>query len=415
MIDLEQKVYVVWNPTTRKHYEQLGYRYTKYGDKFLVTVKNLLPTSTAKVSAFCDYCGDEVQITYGGYNHGTKNQTVKCACYKCVSYKAFEYSDERKELYEEFLNICTKFNFTPITTFEEFVYRKQELIYICPVHGQKQNTLDSLRRFQYGCHECGNAHKGEYAVVQTEQLMQECAAHGYIILNPEEYINTYTKNLQVICKECGQSFLTSRASIKLSNGRCKECGKRTLVNSPEKIKEVIESINNNKWLNPDEYVGSQVGNLRILCGTCGVNEFTTSFGRYTCLDVTRCSICSHSTSKGELLVMDILNKYNIEYIPEKRYSDCKDKTTLPFDFYLPEYNKIIEFDGHGHFEPVHGEDKLELTRRHDNIKNEYCKLNHIDLLRIPYWESSNAEAMIINFLNLKPHKLIIKYNKNPYE
>ena len=33
------------------------------------------------------------------------------------------------------------------------------------------------------------------------------------------------------------------------------------------------------------------------------------------------------------------------------------------------------------------------------MKNEYCKLNEIKLLRIPYWECDNIENIIIDFLH----------------
>lgn len=72
---------------------------------------------------------------------------------------------------------------------------------------------------------------------------------------------------------------------------------------------------------------------------------------------------------------------------------------LPFDFYLPEYNICIEYDGEQHNRSVKhfGGDKAFYTRiKHDNIKNEYCKNNGISLLRIPYFK--NIEEELNNFL-----------------
>lgn len=42
----------------------------------------------------------------------------------------------------------------------------------------------------------------------------------------------------------------------------------------------------------------------------------------------------------------------------------------------------------------------EMTKIHDEIKNKYCKLHNIDLLRIPYWEGHNIGKIISNKLNL---------------
>lgn len=115
------------------------------------------------------------------------------------------------------------------------------------------------------------------------------------------------------------------------------------------------------------------------------------------------------------MVARILDELGVKYTREFRFEDCRDKGTLPFDFFIEEHNKIIEFDGQGHFEPIYGEERFVLTKRHDKIKNKYCEDNNIGLLRIPFWESENAKSMIINFLKLYSYPLIIKYNKSPYE
>ena len=69
---------------------------------------------------------------------------------------------------------------------------------------------------------------------------------------------------------------------------------------------------------------------------------------------------------------------------------------LPFDFYIPQYNLCIEFDGKQHFIPTDfksnstEEEKLkyfELVQMRDNIKTDYCKNNNINLLRIKYTEN----------------------------
>lgn len=43
--------------------------------------------------------------------------------------------------------------------------------------------------------------------------------------------------------------------------------------------------------------------------------------------------------------------------------------------------------------------EFELIRKHDLIKNEFCKKNKIPLLRITYLQSCHMEQMIENFVN----------------
>ena len=69
---------------------------------------------------------------------------------------------------------------------------------------------------------------------------------------------------------------------------------------------------------------------------------------------TSCGLCSHKHSKGEEKIISILSELNIDFEVEKTFNDCinpKTQRKLPFDFYLPNYNTCIEYDGEQHFEP----------------------------------------------------------------
>lgn len=99
----------------------------------------------------------------------------------------------------------------------------------------------------------------------------------------------------------------------------------------------------------------------------------------------RCPACNES--HGERLVAKVLRALHIKYIAQKRFTDCRYKKPLPFDFYLPDYNLCIEYDGIQHFEPFKhfgGTKRLKLYKLRDSIKDKYCKKNNIKLLRIKY-------------------------------
>lgn len=104
-------------------------------------------------------------------------------------------------------------------------------------------------------------------------------------------------------------------------------------------------------------------------------------------------------SIGENIIKDYLNENNIIFIKEKRFDDCKNIRSLPFDFYIPDYNICIEFDGpqheklSNHFNMT--EDDFKKLQKNDEIKTSYCKNNNIRLIRIPYKYKNN----IIEILN----------------
>lgn len=69
--------------------------------------------------------------------------------------------------------------------------------------------------------------------------------------------------------------------------------------------------------------------------------------------------CPHcKTSKGERRVEQYLKENNIEYNKQYKFKDCKDIRCLPFDFYLPNHNTCIEYDGEQHVRPAFGEDSF---------------------------------------------------------
>ena len=131
----------------------------------------------------------------------------------------------------------------------------------------------------------------------------------------------------------------------------------------------------------------------ILCKCeCG-KEYKTSINSFRS-GKTRCDKCSKTISRYEQLVINYLRKNKIQYKRQKRFTDCRNILPLPFDFYLKDFNMLIEVDGQGHYQICYfnrcskeqGLKSLESTKINDEIKTKYCKDNNINLLRIPYWE-----------------------------
>lgn len=226
------------------------------------------------------------------------------------------------------------------------------------------------------------------AMPSMEYMKEYIEKEGYKLL--VDIIPNATTKFGIICPH-GHEYKVNWN--KFSSGRrCPYCANKVKL-TLEKVSLIFK---NEGYEIIGEYKDT-ITPVTIRC-KCG-NEYSVTVGNFK--QGKRCSKCN-SKSKGEDKIFEILDLNKIEYIRQQKYVDCKDINMLPFDFYLPQYNLIIEYDGEQHFKPISvfgGEDVFWTTVTHDAIKNQYCEDNDIDLLRIPYWEFDNIEKLIKDKLN----------------
>lgn len=139
---------------------------------------------------------------------------------------------------------------------------------------------------------------------------------------------------------------------------------------------------------------------KILC-RCTIHDYEWYVAPNKILhNPTGCPKCQ--LYKNEQCIANVLDSLNITYDMQKRFDDCRDKNPLPFDFYLPDYNMCIEYDGEQHFYADNYYNRIsnsfDIRKLHDEIKTTYCSQNNIHLLRIPYWENQNIEKILLTNL-----------------
>lgn len=182
-------------------------------------------------------------------------------------------------------------------------------------------------------------------------------------------------------KYCSEILGRSVKSIKAMSGKLK----LKLITNNELINKFNlkhYSFYNYSLVN---YIDSKT-KIKIICPKH--NEFEQL--PYEHLRGKGCPICNES--KGEKEIRNILDNKQIKFIPQYKFNDCKHVNKLPFDFYLPNYNICIEFHGLQHFEPIKwfgGQDVFDKLIKRDKIKENYCNINGIKLIIIPYYENIN--------------------------
>ena len=214
--------------------------------------------------------------------------------------------------------------------------------------------------------------------------------------------NTSSGRATWVCQcECGNVITVVGADLR--NGHTKSCGcyQRDRTSQSNKINLIGQTIGNFTILDYAQKTleDTQRSKWKCRCNLCGNEEaYIETYNlkiQYSC----GCSI----SSKGERKIEEILLKNNISFTKEKRFSDLifpDTKCLARFDFYV-EDKYLIEYDGIQHFISRNGvydnQEKFEKTQNHDQIKNNYCKIKNIPLIRIPYTEIEN-----INLEMLKP-------------
>jgi len=185
--------------------------------------------------------------------------------------------------------------------------------------------------------------------------------------------------LKIKCKN-GHEYFQDRRNL-LSGRKCEECRKNKRNITKDILIQKLDKIHGNYYTYELTDYKNLHTKIKITCKEG--HQFYQIVSNH--LQGKGCPICRESL--GERKIRNILEEKNLKFIRQKKFKECKFVNELPFDFYLIDYNLLIEFDGIQHFKAVKafgGEEEFKKTQIKDVIKNEFCLKNEINLLRISY-------------------------------
>ena len=351
---------------------------------------------------FIEFNGIYSMVVVSCKNHGEFNIKFRnlknninrkcCSCKECTK----EIRRERFKLsFEEVKSFIEKEGYTLLSN--EYINSNTKICLKCPIcNNEFYMTFGNFKYKNQRCPKCANEHRNDKNRHSYEYIKNYIENDGNYELLSNVYKNAHGK-LLIRCKKHDYIYMTTYHDFQRGN-RCVKCSNESrafkLRHDYEYIKNYIEK--EGEILLSKDYKN----NLELLDIECkNRHRYKMSFGNF--MSNHRCPICNES--KGEKRISDILNNFDIKYIRQYKFNDCKFKHCLPFDFYLSDYNCCIEFDGEQHYEIVEhfgGFDSFVNTKIRDTIKNEYCKNNNIKLIRIPYWEFDNIENILKRELEL---------------
>lgn len=272
----------------------------------------------------------------------------------------------------------------------------------CKRHGKISGTkVRYILDDDYLCNLCRKADKK----MSIEQLKDEFNKKDYILLT-EDFLYA-ADYLFYICKKHPEKIQKITYDSFIHGHGCKFCAiDKNKMKRRLSFKEIEQRFNKRNYKvvevfrkNGSTYIKYECKKHPNKIQTIQLSNFINGCG---------CAFCKRS--KGEEKIRCFLEDNDITYIPQKIFLDCRNIEPLPFDFYLPDYNMCIEYQGKQHRKPVNlfgkipdvEKQKINFSKqlKNDRIKREYCLDNGIKLLCIFDYDFKRIEKILIKELNL---------------
>lgn len=279
---------------------------------------------------------------------------------------------------------------------------KVKILHRCKICGHKWEVKPIHIIQGHKCPQCAKIQRP-----QTKRMSHSQYVSKVQIVNPNimvigQFLGVH-QCIEVKCKVCGHTWSPIAYTLleKHIYSGCKQCYTKSQTKTTEQFIKDLQQCNPYVKL-MGNYVNSYTKTLFKCYGCKQQCEWETSPASVLC--GRRSPNCY--SSNGEIKIQQFLQLYNIHFIKEYKFEDCKNIHCLPFDFYLPQYNMCIEYDGEQHYRPINfggcSDDKaiqsFQSTYINDNIKNQYCEQHNINLLRIPYYDFKDIDTILYQHL-----------------
>jgi very-short-patch-repair endonuclease len=326
----------------------------------------------------------------------------------------------------------------------EYLNNTKKIKIICPLHGEFEQSPMSHLQAKYGCGKCVPVTKKtpkyttiefieeaksiwgdkyDYSLVEYinirkkikviyDDIVYEQTPGAHLKYPPERFLNHEIFMVKAKRKWGDKydyslvEFISTKIPIKIIyNGvTYEQLPSNHLIYAPElrnhlTLEDFIEKsndIHNNKYDYSRSVYLSDKTKVTVICPLHG------EFDQKPSLHMRGAGCPKCNDSLGEREISKYLDNRAVEYLREYKFDDCKNIYPLRFDFYIPDYRMVIEFDGIQHYEPISffgGIKALEKLKINDTIKNNYCEENYINLIRIRYDEVDRIEKILKPYID----------------
>jgi hypothetical protein len=279
-----------------------------------------------------------------------------------------------------------------------YVNSINQLIIICPEHG-KFLQYPQVHLSGHGCTQCGRILTEKSRRLTQQEFLKKCKeVHGDRYDYSKSIYKRNCETIEIICPIHGVFFILADKHINSKHG-CPKCGGSVRLTQDEFVGK-SKSIHGDRYdYSKSIYVNNHT-KIEIICRKHG------SFWQKPNSHLDQKAGCPKcNRSKGELIVEDWLEHKGITYICQMKFDGLgSKKNPMKFDFFLPDYNILVEVDGFQHYQTMVGkllfgkhritQSEYEQIKRRDELKTLYALRNKIRLIRIPYRNNDDRKNII---------------------
>lgn len=287
----------------------------------------------------------------------------------------------------------------------EYKGSKKPIQYICPDCKEVNEIALAQILYRKPIKRCLSCSGRSVAICNSKKVPFEDFLQKIREINPKfEIVGEYnglSKPITYKCPYCSDKISIKSAGwlLDYKNRGCKTCAGFYKLTEFEYLKRVKEINPNLKILS--KYKGANKS-ITYKCPNCKGRGKLMAHTLYR-KEIIDCQQCSDNVSYGERITKGFLEELGFKFKTQHVFENLAYKSSLRFDFYLPNEDVCIEYQGRQHYEPIDyfGGERTYLEQvKRDELKRKFCKSNGIKLIEIPYYEK-DIKGFLLNELDLK--------------
>lgn len=354
------------------------------------------------------YAKEKIQIRHncsdGEYREfsaaPTNLLTGHTKCPRCSKKKKYTHNDMKRLFEERDCQLITK----------EYHDVFDKIEFICNKHPEEGIQVSTYHKMIYTgncCNKCGRESGAQKQLdnITIEQLRDDFSNKGLVLL--EDHYKGAKAKYKCSCvvhKDTIMEITYDNLKHKKSLGctLCHNISYSEQKRTPENILRLkVEELG--LIFDHVEYTGRNNNGTLIYYKCPHHLEYGIQVKKINKLNIGQgCPYCNQS--HGERQIEKYLNNHHINFIPQKSFNNLVGVGGLPltYDFYLNDYNILIEYQGIQHERPVElfqrHKDQFSVQKEHDSRKKQYADSHNYRLLEIWYYDYDNIEIILDNTL-----------------